>query len=276
MPLRASSLCLYALLPYDPTRFLPMPRYAMSGSETAYGTTRRRCTSNGLRYCSKVPAPCGATDLLWDVLYCKRPCCYDAMGPISAMSGTELRSAATALRVCYAMSGTELGYATTRYIEDELVRQYMVLCYVFVPLRACYAVSSTDVPDGIYAPTRFIRVVRYQLCRMVPVCLPACYAMPVSYYECGVPLAKWYQDLQVVEKFVLKIIQVTTTPLSDVLYCPTHLLCYLQLISCTMPGTVLRIPYAASGIALCVGICDAMCGTELAYAATRVLRNVRY
>eukprot|EP00961_Rhodomonas_salina_P041637 560421-Rhodomonas_salina.2 len=103
------------------------PRYAMSGTEIAYGATR-----------GCVPGPPSQLPYLVSPY---------ALRVSYAMSGSDIAYDASSLRSCYAVSGTDLAYGATR---PELLRQYLRMLQLeyqrcSTSLRACYAMSDTGL-----------------------------------------------------------------------------------------------------------------------------------
>eukprot|EP00961_Rhodomonas_salina_P266727 3604468-Rhodomonas_salina.4 len=149
----------------------------MSGTDIAYGAAAK--FAYGL-FCKQNAsdlrrASLSATRVLCDVRYCRSVWCYG--GP----SGTDLAYGGTIfpcavgvwcqlplrrLRVrtptrypstrfigdvrywdrrCYAMPGTEIGYAATRGEEREARGEKAPVVWSAIGLRACYAMSGTEI-----------------------------------------------------------------------------------------------------------------------------------
>eukprot|EP00961_Rhodomonas_salina_P188190 2539626-Rhodomonas_salina.1 len=131
--------------------------YAKSGTELAYAATRSRrlrwrrscLRRGGVRSLSSYPRP--STDITYDAT-ANTDVVYDDIG----------------LRVCYAMSGTELAYdaighgrygptrmrCALRYCDSVWSCEHTVQCAVLkkdLVLRTCYAQSGTEIA---YAATR--------------------------------------------------------------------------------------------------------------------------
>eukprot|EP00961_Rhodomonas_salina_P053945 724286-Rhodomonas_salina.2 len=132
MMLRAVRLCCYQLCAYPQGRSTTPPRYHLCYLPTLSGTDMwyHQCflpmpTVHAVRYLGVVsPTLSPGTDLLFTIMRYPIPKCTML-----------LQRSTMLLRICYAMSSTELPYAAMRCL---------LLTYAML-LRICYALSGTDL-----------------------------------------------------------------------------------------------------------------------------------